>query len=154
MPFPQLKLAPLGIRNNNPGNIRSSKTPWLGQTGRHPGDYVIFSDAVFGIRAMAKLLRNYQLFYQLDTIEELISRWAPAAGPDNNDTKAYIKHVSDMTQIPKDKVLSLTRNKDLELLVKLVTAIIWHENGQNPYSYEFILRGVSMAFPVIADNTL
>jgi hypothetical protein len=141
---------PLGIRNKNPGNIRSSKTPWLGQTAVHPGNYVIFSDAVYGIRAMAKLLINYQIFYGLDTIKKIISRWAPPVGPDANDTDAYIKDVCNRLIMTKDHPFSIKKKDNIEFLVSLIDAIIWHENGQNPYSREFILRGASMAFPETA----
>ena len=70
---------PRGIRNNNPGNIRRNGDPWQGlakdQTDR---EFFTFQSAVYGIRALARLLITYQDKYGLCTIEGIITRWAPA----------------------------------------------------------------------------
>ena len=44
-----------------------------------------------GIRAIAKVLLTYQRQHGLDTLAELIERWAPAA---ENDSFAYIDDVA------------------------------------------------------------
>lgn len=52
---------PLGIANNNPGNIRwSAANNWEGQTGQDANGFATFSDPVYGLRAMFKLLATYQ----------------------------------------------------------------------------------------------
>jgi hypothetical protein len=77
---------PRGIRNHNPGNIRRNGDPWQGlakdQTDR---EFFTFQSAVYGIRALARLLITYQDKYGLCTIETIIGRWAPAV---ENNTKA------------------------------------------------------------------
>ena len=55
--FTKTATAPRGIRNNNGGNIRwDGVTDWQGMTGADAQGFVIFSDPVYGVRAMAKIL--------------------------------------------------------------------------------------------------
>ena len=50
-----------GLRNNNPGNIRKTGDKWQGLSTTQTDDsFFQFTDAKYGIRAMAKLLKNYQ----------------------------------------------------------------------------------------------
>ena len=78
---------PRGIRNNNPGNIRNSEAnEWLGEVAskeKQDEDFEEFQDMAHGVRAMMRLLVNYQRNYNLNTIRELIGRWAPR---NENDT--------------------------------------------------------------------
>lgn len=52
---------PRGIRNNNPGNIKKTSDKWEGLNADQSKDdtFCQFSDAKYGIRAMAKLLYKY-----------------------------------------------------------------------------------------------
>ena len=80
-----------GLVNNNPGNIRKNGTAWHSAvTGSDP-TFVTFDTPVDGIRAMAKLLLTYQRQHGLDTIAEMIERWAPTV---ENDSFAYIDDVA------------------------------------------------------------
>ena len=64
-----------GIRNNNPGNIRHGSSKWQGMSATQTdSEYIQFDDPVYGIRAIVKLLRNYQSRHGLNTIEEIITR--------------------------------------------------------------------------------
>lgn len=82
-------MATLGLRNNNPLNIRYTPVnKWHGQTGCNKG-FCTFSDIEFGWRAAIVLLRNY-LRRGLDTPRKIISNWAPPS--DDNDTEAYIRN--------------------------------------------------------------
>ena len=55
-----------GIRNNNPGNIRHGGSKWQGMSETQTDDeYIQFDDPVYGIRALAKLLKNYHLHKEL-----------------------------------------------------------------------------------------
>lgn len=127
-----------GIRNNNPGNIRRSSTVWQGQVGpdqQKDPEFVQFTDPVYGIRAIAKILKAYS-GRGLITIRKIISTWAP---PGENDTESYIASVSSQTGFPADQPLTLSQ------IFALVPAIIRHENGSQPYSLSVINRGVSLA---------
>lgn len=128
-----------GVRNNNPGNIRSTVSDtWEGQTGTD-GSFAIFESPEFGIRAMGRTLMNYERIYGLNTVSEIISRWAPS---NENNTEAYIDAVADdmgkFTWWPLDL-------EDADVLTKLIKAIIKHENGIQPYSDDLIARGVRLA---------
>ena len=94
-------------------------------------------DPIYGIRALAKLLNNYQSRYGLNTIRELITRWAP---PIENITAAYIANVARIVGIDADKQITVD-----DYLPSLVPAIIQHENGDQPYSREQIAEGIRLA---------
>ena len=130
-------LRPRGIRNNNPGNIRFDGTKWHGlATPPSDGAFCRFEDAKFGIRAMAKIVRNYGATHGLRTLRQIIGRWAP---PNENDTNAYVASVSRQIMRDADEALNLS---DANLLVGLCRALIAHENGECPYSDDEIKRGV------------
>lgn len=131
---------PKGIRNNNPGNIRHNPAnDWQGQTGADSSGFAKFDSAKLGIRAAAKLLLNYQRLHGLNTIQEVISRWAPA---NENNTGAYIEHVATALETSPAEQIYLG---EPSILAELVTVIIKHENGMQPYSKEVINEAVSMA---------
>lgn len=129
-----------GLRNNNPGNIEYDGTTWEGlATPPSDGTFFVFIDAVYGIRAMGRVLSNYVALDGVpSTVSALITRWAP---PTENDTPAYIADV--------DAQLGLTPGNDaIDLAVSLpalVAAIIQHENGLQPYSAATIAQGLSLA---------
>lgn len=121
-----------GIRNNNPGNIDyRPANNWKGQL---PYDKSIeprfcrFSAPEYGIRAIITLLRNYQGKYALKTIRGLISRWAPS---NENNTNAYVSGVSKALGVDPDASVSLVYK---DTAISLAKAIIYHENGCQPYS--------------------
>lgn len=123
-----------GIRNNNPGNIRKGAN-WDGSTG-DDGAFVIFRSPEYGIRALAKLLLNYERLHGLNTVRGIISRYAPS---NENNTAAYVSSVSGKLDIDPDTTFSVQTR-----LPELITAIIHHENGQQPYSEQLIARGIAM----------
>lgn len=117
---------PRGMRNNNPGNLRDSGINWEGKTGTDPDGFVIFSDSVFGLRALALDLTNVMNQDGLTTVQDIITHYAP---PSENDTASYITDVSaDMGVNPTDE---LTYNATT--LASLVRAVMNHEEG-NEYS--------------------
>ena len=131
---------PRGIRNHNPGNLRRSKDPWQGLAqNQDDKSFFIFKSATYGIRALARTLITYQDKYDLRTIREIISRWAPAV---ENNTDAYIRAVVETSDLTVDQQLDL---HSFDHLKKLVTAIIQHENGQQPYSDAEITKGLVLA---------
>lgn len=143
------KQLPRGIRQNNPGNIRHSKAKWQGMAPDQPdSSFVKFSDAKFGIRAIAVVLTNYGEKYGLDTIQEIINRWAP---PNENDTRAYVKAVADKLGVGINDTIDLT---DPEVMAVLVKAIIQHENGSQPYSDAQIKAGIAAAGVAVAKKPL
>lgn len=128
-------MKPRGIRNNNPGNIEDTGTPWRGRLG-NDGRFIIFDNAVNGVRAIARILNTYRTKYNVNTIEGIINRWAP---PVENDTNAYIAHAEKALNTPRNMPLSVAQHADL------IKVIILHENGQQPYSDEVIHAGIAAA---------
>ena len=127
-----------GIRNNNPGNLRETRDEWNGlDSPRSDGEFFRFVNPVFGIRAMAITLKNYQRLHGLDTIRALINRYAPGV---ENDTESYISSVAGRTGIPADQPINVA-----DLIEPLVRAVIIHENGVNPYSDFEINEGLRLA---------
>lgn len=128
-----------GIRNNNPGNIRLTDTQWRGEVPaalKKDTEFEEFTSPLFGIRAMARILKRGREAGR-DTITEIITRWAP---PSENDTAAYIRSVSRRTGLGPDAPINFD-----EKLVDLVDAIIVHENGSNPYADQLLFEGVAAA---------
>jgi len=127
-----------GIRNNNPGNIRKGSSQWQGMSAEQSDkSFVQFVSPVYGIRALAKLLKNYQSRYGLNTVEGLISRYAP---PNENITGAYVKSVANAIGVDARQPINVT-----QYLPTLVAAIIKHENGLQPYPESLILQGVALS---------
>ena len=78
-----------GLRNNNPGNIRRGGGHFKGE--RLPSldpAFKQFETIEWGYRAMFVLLDNYRRRHGLQSIREMIRRWAP---PVENDTERYIR---------------------------------------------------------------
>ena len=139
---------PRGIRNHNPGNIdRHPGVRWQGMAADQSSDkrFVVFQSPKWGIRAIARVLITYQDKRQardgskIDTIREIIDRWAP---PNENHTTAYAEHVARLTQIGVDEHLDVY---DYSTMKALVTAIITHENGQQPYDDATLDAGLKLA---------
>ena len=124
-------MEPRGIRNNNPLNIRLSSDKWQGQVlpqrGSGEGAFCQFYTMEYGWRAAFVILcRTYYGKYGLKTIRDIVSRWAPAK---ENNTEAYIRHVSDYTGIAPNKVLGSPQEHPTQwLLIGYAMAVV--ENGK------------------------
>lgn len=131
-----------GIRNNNPSNIRRSNTKWQGQVPAEKqtdAAFVQFVSPQYGIRACARILLTYESEYKLNTVRGLIKRWAP---PKENDTDAYVASVAREVGVDPDAPITVD---DAATMTALVTGIIRHENGRQPYSASIIAQGLRMA---------
>lgn len=102
--------APMGIRNNNPGNLRPG------------GNFAQYPDMQAGLTALDNNLQSYGK-QGINTVAGVISKWAP---PNENDTNAYIKDVSQRLGVDPNQKIDLTNP-----LVRqsLSTMIALHENG-------------------------
>ncbi len=112
-----------GVRNNNPLNIRIGNT-WLGEVpNATDSDFEQFVSVTYGLRAGFCILRRYINRYHRNTIEKIISTWAPA---NENHTSLYIGYVCSKLNIEPDKVLEYS---DTETMVKLVKAMAKFESA-------------------------
>ena len=105
----------LGMRNNNPGNLRP---------GGHEAHY---SSMRAGITAAMNNLIAYRNQHGLSTVAGIISRWAP---PSENDTQAYINFVAERLGVSSTQTINVM---DPATMYNLLMAIFYYENaGQTP----------------------
>lgn len=133
--------SPRGIRNNNPGNIRWGDD-WKGlvpKEQRTDKSFCQFITPEYGIRAMIVILRNYQRKHGLNTISGIINRWAPT---NENNTQAYIDSVAKSTGVTPDQFV---HTDDSRFMMKLLQAIIRHENGEQPYGVDVFVKALELA---------
>ena len=117
------KRIPRGIRNNNPLNLRVGNN-WIGEVGVSTDlTFEQFTEMKWGVRAAFIVLRNYIVRHKCDTIEKIISRWAPS---NENDTELYIKHVSYLSWIGAHEPITWEEGK----IKRLFNAMCFVENGQ------------------------
>lgn len=114
---------PRGIRNNNPGNIAKGSSAWQDEVQGNDPKYVSFATPEAGIRAMGKTLINYQDLHGLNTVEDIVSRWAPAT---ENDTATYTNTVAKALGVKPNAPIDL---HDAGTLTKMTRAMIQVENG-------------------------
>jgi hypothetical protein len=103
---------PAPLRNNNPGALMPG-----GKLAQYP-------DMQTGIAAMDQNLASYGK-QGVNTLSAVISKWAP---PNENDTQAYIKDVSQRLGIPANQKVDLS-NPAQRLAIS--SAIMLHENGSS-----------------------
>lgn len=125
---------PIGVRNNNPGNIRATNIPWQGKTAPN-GGFETFGSPIDGIRAMARNLETHAK-NGAGTLAKQIGLWAP---PSENNTPAYIQDVAKQTGLDPNAPLNF---QDPSVLQPVMGAMINHENGQNPYTPQQMQQGV------------
>lgn len=133
-------MTPRGIRNNNPGNIRHGQN-WLGlnpEGGKIDPAFCVFESPVFGIRALGKVLTNYKKIHNLNTVRQIVSRYAP---PNENQTAAYIQSVAKQLEVYPDTKIDIEERGVLTVFIK---AVIRMENGIQPYSEETIQKGIDL----------
>ena len=113
-----------GLRNCNPGNIRQSRSNFKGEVRpSRDSAFKQFESMAYGYRAMFVLLNSYHKRYDLTTIREMISRWAP---PSENFTEGYIRFVSERSGISADAQVDSRSERDM---VPIVAAMSEIENG-------------------------
>lgn len=141
-----------GERSNNPGNLDfHPDIQYVGQLGIEevPADehykprFARFDNPVHGIRALARNLLVYYTHHKLNTIEELVSRYAPG---NENDTTAYIADVSKFTGYSAAEPLNLS---DTTTLMRLTQGFIHHENGRCLYTQSTLADAVKSALGMV-----
>ena len=126
----------LGMRLNNPGNIRPG-AGFFGESGQDKGYAKFVSDAA-GLRAIQRLLMTYGNQYGINTLRGLANRYAPPSY--NNPTENYIEFLSQKTGINPDEPINLA-----ERGAEIIPAIIGFEQGKQPFSQEMINTAINAA---------
>ena len=126
----------LGLRNNNPLNIRRvAGTKWKGQAAEQKDkEFVQFASVEYGIRAAFCILNTYRRKYKAVCIEDIINRWAP---PSENDTRKYVETVCRLTGFGGKERLEESQ------LPALVCAMAFVECGAH-ISKETIQKGYNL----------
>ena len=122
-------MAPRGYRNFNPGNIEDG--PYAqslpGYAGVEPeGRFARFDSMDNGFNAMSTLY-NRGGYRNLNTINDIVSRWAPES--DGNNPAAYASFVGNKLGI--DPNAPLDKNNP-EQMRALAAAMAHYENGAAP----------------------
>ncbi len=97
-----------GIVNNNPGNVRPTAIPWLGQVGIDDKNFAIFADISYGIRAWLSNFYSSIKKHHTDSLISYVTRYAPAS--DGNNPEIYADTMSKKTGIPVDASIPLDKN--------------------------------------------
>ncbi|HBE9082134.1 hypothetical protein [Serratia fonticola] len=121
----------LGLRNNNPGNLRAAPNA----TGMN-GGFSTFATPQDGLSALSRQLQLYGDRGN-NTLNGILHTYAPRS---ENKTQSYIDAVSKQTGFGSRDRLNL---HSPEVLEKLIPAIIKHENGTQPFSRDDILQGIN-----------
>lgn len=134
--LPDNKNLPRGIRNNNPGNIEKGQN-WKNSIEGKDDRFLTFKTPEDGIRAMSRLLRNYQRMYGLSTLEQIINRYAPHS---ENPTDTYVSKVAERAGVNPNKNIDL---EDDQIMFRVIKAMISFENGfKDYYPDKTILEGI------------
>lgn len=104
----------LGMRNNNPGNLRVP--------GQSTG-FQQFGSPEQGLQAIDRQLQIYGQRDGINTIRGAISKWAP---PNENNTNAYVDRVSKMLGVSPDAKIDLSNPYVRQAMS---TGIMLQENG-------------------------
>lgn len=113
-----------GLRNRNPGNIRRSKTRYLGEvTPSRDAVFKQFETMAWGYRAMFVLLDSYRR-RGYGTLRQMIARYAP---PVENHTENYIRCVATWSGVDADEPLD---THDRATMLAVVAAMSRMENGR------------------------
>jgi hypothetical protein len=128
---------PKGIANHNPLNIEAGRDKWQGMTG-NDGRFIIFESVFWGIRAAARILKNYRDKRALNNVQSIVTRWAPPS--DDNPTDKYIAFVANRAGVLATQPLS---EADYP---KVIAAMIHFENGYNPYDAQTISGATAEGF--------
>lgn len=119
-----VKPKPIGVRQNNPLNLRPGY-PWQGlDEPSEMNGFCNFKSPVWGFRAAFKNLMSYVDAHGINTIRGVISRWAPPE--DNNDTAGYIAAVCKRTGYTADQPLGL---KSWNIAANVIRAMTIQEQG-------------------------
>lgn len=110
---------PLGVKLNNPLNIRySERNHWQGLCPRKPqqNGFCRFVDLDHGYRAALVLMLTYMRKYNLLTPAAIIYRWAP---PTENKTHLYLAAVCAYSGLDQNEQIEELSIEMLELIVAM-----------------------------------
>ncbi|GAA0494719.1 hypothetical protein [Tatumella punctata] len=132
----------LADRNNNLLNIRySPNNNWVGKGGDNGTGFEQFDTPEHGLRAGIKLMQR-QIGNGNNTIQSLISKWAPSS--DNNNPVQYAQAVSKATGIPLDQQLNPSDPQQMTSIARAMAT-------QEGYSHEITDDQLQRAWDAVSN---
>lgn len=123
-------------RFNNPANLRAAAGYQTANT--KSGKFAVFPTLDEGVLAAAKQLQIYGT-RGVDNIHDIVGKWAP---PKENNTRAYIDHVTKATGRSEFEKLNLN---DPKVLAQLISSMSVKEGMGNRLSEEKVTRIINNA---------
>lgn len=122
--------SPLGLRQNNPGNLRSWGKALI------KNGFAVFSSQDEGLSALAGNLLSYSR-HGINTLSGIVNRYAP---PGENNTAGYLQALVRATGFAPGQPINL---QDPRVLSELMGAIIRQEQGFNPFGQSQLLAAAN-----------
>lgn len=121
----EIKVSTLAVKNKNPLNVKclGGNKKWKGQIGRDKIGHAVFRTWEDGIRAAAFVLKNYEAKHGINTIEDIVTRFAKAKGKVKDE---YVGFLCKRMRLEPDEEFSI--RKRLPELLKHMTRF---ESGQD-----------------------
>jgi hypothetical protein len=133
--------SPIGVRNNNPFDMR----PWkAGQNAA--GGFLRFGDMQSGVTAGLQNLVYAEDGHGRDTLRKIISAYAPSS--DGNNTAKYIADVAKATGIGADQKINL---HDPKVLRAVSRAMLGAEGTSGAVSNKMLDAGIQATLSKIPD---
>lgn len=132
-------MTPLGIRQNNPCNIRITCPPsrWKGLVSS-PNGFCAFKSMPYGIRAFLVLMRTYVTKHNVKTVRQFVHRFCPNGDGNNNEIKycaailSFLREVYDFDVSLDTPFLDVVFSKpraSSELAIGFTSAVCHVESG-------------------------
>ena len=110
----------LAQQNRNFANVKSLKNGqvWEGQIGTDRFGHAIFKHPAYSIRACALVLKSYERRHKIQTVKDLVYRFA------EGNREPYIKHLCKVLDVEPEQKISLTKR-----MPELLRGIVRFETG-------------------------
>ncbi|MDC9591142.1 hypothetical protein PSI23_18075 [Xenorhabdus sp. XENO-10] len=133
-----------GERNNNPLNMEFAKQKGATVEDHPEKRFAKFDTPYEGVERTAWQLRRYSSGQttgkKMQTVEDIISTWAPPGGKDNNHTEDYIQRVAQRLGVDRSDRLDLNNH---DLMYSLMNAMSQEEIGKPlPYSKQLVMAAI------------
>lgn len=137
----------LGQRNNNYGNLRTTDA-FLGKTGTNK-TYDTYETPEMGLRALARVLDTYGTKHGINTIDQLVNRYAPESDNPGGSHENYKKFLAANLGIGINDPLDVKGRR-----VDLMDAIIRFENKNRSLATRDQLQNAIYAADGTGDNNM
>lgn len=110
----------LAQANRNFANVKSLKNGqvWEGQIGTDRFGHAIFKHPAYSIRACALVLKSYERKHKIQTVKDLVYRFA------EGNREPYIEHLCKVLDVEPEQKISLTKR-----MPELLRGIVRFETG-------------------------